>query len=486
MKEIKFWDYNINFFYTARILPNFYYVSINKFKNLFFSSIDSNECWLEVEKMFKAKLIGFSSDFIYRNRNNFNTISLSTIFFNAYLNELDNFISYILNVYSIKKNIYFKNSNFNNFFKKYINLSISYKPLNIENPSLTFFNLKDLYNSKLHSVKSFFSKLNLIPKSFKRCSYYVRYLDNILLGFISSEHFISLIRRKILAFLNTNLQFSIKEDNVFSSLSKNILFCSFNIQLSKNLYIKDNSYFTQTRLTKKYLSRILFRLRLKEARLLRIHSRYFYYELYTFLNDILNNKNYSNFSFIDKKIWLLIFQLEAVRNLRFNKLVLINNLFHFISKDLFYSVKLLDSTDYIIYSFSLYIKKLQLVLKDSVNLFSYDLNNLTLPLDTAILNFILEFKKKLYFFYTNLYFDFKNSSFFFLNKYFSFKTFSNQTFYDHPYAKKKDLFIKKKSNKLFVKLTYPVVNIWNIVIPISFCYEKLKEFGFIHCMLRFI
>ena len=162
------------------------------------------------------------------------------------------------------------------------------------------------------------------------------------------------------------------------------------------------------------------------------------------------------------RFWIYIFQLESIRALQFEKLLLSQDSKSLLVKQFIANVKLHKITHYHKYLFSFFIFKMQVILHHSINNFPMAISSSIFSVDLYLDQIFLEYKKRLYFFYNNFYF---NKKFFFQNVF--FKSFG-LNFQVNNFVLDSSFLLKK--NFLF----------FEVFLSVKYCINKLVELGIFH------
>lgn len=479
---IKSWDKKIKFFMSPKLLTSFKKINKNILRNIFLSIIKDNKVWGEIEKMINLNILGISSLHIYNPTNIAN--NLSTFLLNLYLSQLDIYIKTLCHSSNFKKFLGFKPYFLKVFYKRNLNVIKSYIPLKISKYLKSFSDLKKiriLKQTKLDIMyKKNSSELNF--SFFFKHIYYIRYNENISLGIIGSKNFAKFIFRKLQSFIRSNLHFDLLESNFQYSFSESMLFLGFKIQLFNFTSKKDN-FTSNLKINKKYFSRIYARLLFWKKKLSSLTFNRFSYEFFSQIISITHKKNLNFSSLKDRRVWLYLFQLEAIRCFQTGKLINSNDRLNLISESSLKKLKFLNVNSYKNFNFNFYIKKIRIVLKNVLNSFPFLLNKSISSLDEEFFVFISEYKKRLSFFNDTFYSTVLTSKYSTQNsKKFSKDILANKTFNNFKKVKKhffiKTMFFSLSSQNLQVN-SYFIIN-----CPISYLLFKLSELGFIDLKKR--
>lgn len=428
--------------------------------------------------MLSAGLIDISGNAIYKIPMNFDfsNFNLSRFLLNLYLKDLDIYVNYLSNFFSFKKFLFInkKNTSFmvNGKYKFLLNL---------------YFPLKILY---LLRINSFIKKINIIKSihfqsyyllnnlfvfSFEKSLSYIRYLDHMLIATIGSKLFFNFVLKKILTFIRSTLMFDLEKISFFSAQDNSIIFLGFNIKLS-SIQRNNSSYITSIRKNKIYSLRVLNRLNIYDKKVSEHINTRISFELILQLETIFNlkeSKSIFNFN-KNKKVWIYLFQLESLRSLKNTTLFLTNDQWKIFSKGLYISIKLGKNLEYQKYLFSLYILKIQKVLKNTIkdSFFSISTDFFSNSFDIFFREFFNQYRKKLFFFYNVFFFQdfyrqfYKKKSFLLSN--YIFNLSSNNINSNLIILKN----LKNINSKFFLS--------FEIFFPILFSIDSLKKLGFFH------
>lgn len=200
---------------------------------------------------------------VFKKRNYiFLSISpLSRFILEIYLIELDRFFFQFASDFNLTKNLFSKQSKL--FISNYKKSIFNYFPIKLQS---SFWkensNLVDFVLNKVKYIKKkLFHQKNEINALFLKKINYVRHLDYLIIGFISSMQLNFSFQKRFKLFVRSNLQLDIKFLKVFSVFDNEIFFLGFNIRLVKSKILK---YYPLSKLinNKKYFNRLSSRLTL--------------------------------------------------------------------------------------------------------------------------------------------------------------------------------------------------------------------------------
>lgn len=443
----------------------------NRLKNIFQRNpyID-NTFWHEIVKMINSNIINFSDNYIYSSKTKLLSSPLSIFLLELYLSEID---TYLLSYSSrcnirrnFKGNFIFLDETIPNYKKK------CFLPIRLESNLFKYKNLRSLSIIRSNSFRVFFERNIDSFVTFEKRILYTRYLNHIMIGFISSKVFVDIVSRKLRDFIRSSLHFDIKGKGTFYSGEKDIIFCGFNIRLLD--IDSKSSLLSSIKTKKKFSARISSRIFSNQRKILKNFSFRFQDELFFHMKNLLGKKSLQSLSLKDYKFWTYIFQLEAIRSAQFNKLILTSEKTSLISEELFTEIKYSRIKSYEDYSFDLYISKLQILLKETISEFSFNIPSSVIPNDQYINLLFSEFRKKLFIFYENFFIKDINT----YSKNLSLKDLNFvSNLYNSSFSSKEIDFFRKdlltsnigKRRKMF-----------EVFIPIKFCLKKLKMLGLIH------
>lgn len=183
---------------------------------------------------------------------------LSRFILQIYLIELDRFFFMFASDFNLIKNLFLKRKNLSLMnYKKNV---FAYYPIKLQSFFLQpNFSLINFISNKVKYCKDFFfyEKNIIFLKQFT----YVRHLDHVLIGFISSMQVNSFFQKKLTSFVRSNLHLDVKSLKVFSFFDKEISFLGFNIRLLKPNLL---NYYSLSKLmsNKKYYSQLNNRIKL--------------------------------------------------------------------------------------------------------------------------------------------------------------------------------------------------------------------------------
>lgn len=361
-----------------------------------------------------------------------------------------------------------------NKYKKYFTKYLSVK---LHKSLLNFKSLKTINTVRFFDFDKFF---HLLIYKYKLKVYYkhicfVRYLDHFLIGVVGSCNFLRHIQLKVTNFTRSNLHI------FFRSLSAHFYnepcaFLGFKIVMSFSP-IKNIFSFSTSKLKKKYEKRIFSRLNAIKAKLSSICVKRFNVEMMEFFNLLLENKKLTNLSIIDKRIWMYLFQLEAIRSAQFGQLIFTINENNFFPENFFSSIRSenLKILNYKLYSFNLFITKMQTVLQKLVLDSSIFLNTSVLPLDLFFSKLNTEYAKKAILFLETFSFSKErlNSGFYSLENSLSFM--GSYPLKQEIKSMKLNISLVKQKSSLQIRIPKLF-----LVVPLEFLIKKLIFLGFIH------
>lgn len=471
LSKIRSWSTEVDFFVVINILISLDILNKNRLKNIFQRNpyIDST-FWHEIVKMINSNIVNFSDNYIYSCKNKLLSSPLSIFLLELYLSEID---TYLLSYSSrcnirriLKDDFIFLDKPTPNYKKK------NFLPIRLESNLLKYKSLRSLSITKSNSFRNYFDRNIESFVSFEKRIFYTRYLNHVMIGFVSSKVFVDIIIRKVKNFIRSSLHFDIKSKGTFYSCEKNIIFCGFNIRLIS--IDNKNSLLSSMKTRRKFSARISSRILSNQRKIVKNFSFRFQDELFFHMKNLLGNKSLQSLSLKDYKFWTYIFQLEAIRSAQFNKLILTSESTSIISEELFTRIKYSRIKSYEDYSFDLYISKLQILLRETISDFAFNIPSSIIPNDQYINLLFSEFRKKLFIFYENFFIkDIDTYSKSLSRKESDF--ISN--LYNSSFSSKDISFFRKG---LLYSNTIKRIKMFEIFIPINFCLKKLKILGLIH------
>jgi hypothetical protein len=178
-----------------------------------------------------------------------------------YLSELDRFFFQFASDFNLTKNLFLRKTKLT--LSNYKRNIFSYFPIKLQ---LFFlqqnFNLTNFVLNKITCLKNFlFYENKQITFLFLKKFSYVRHLDYILIGFVSSMPLNFSFQRKFNFFVRSNLQLDIKSSKVFLASEKEISFLGFNIRLVNLNMLNHYSLFKLTT-NKRYFYQLTGRINL--------------------------------------------------------------------------------------------------------------------------------------------------------------------------------------------------------------------------------
>ncbi len=471
---IKSWDKRIKIFISPKLFILFKKINKNILRNIFLSKVKDNKVWGEIEKMIDLNILGISPLHVYNPINLSN--NLSTFLLNLYLSQLDIYLKKLCYSSNFNKFLGFKPYFLDLFYKRSLNVIKSYIPLKISKYLKTSSALKKIRILKQIKLSVLYKKnsYNLNFSFFLKHIYYIRYNENIALGIIGSKNFSKFIMRKLQGFIRSNLHLDFLEYNFQYSFSESMFFLGFKIQLF-NFTSQNTNLNSTLKVNKKYFSRIYARLLAWKKKLSSLTFNRFSSEFFSQVLSVIHNKNLDFSSLKDRRVWLCLFQLEAIRCFQTGKLINSNDKLNLISEYSLKKLKFLNVSSYKNFSFNFYVKKIRIVLKDVLNSFPCFIDKSISPLDEELLVFISEYKKRLSFFNDTFYSILLTPNYLkknLINNVLNAKTFNNyQTVKKHFFIK--TLFFSVSSKNVQLN-SYFIIN-----CPISYLLLKFSELGFI-------
>lgn len=448
IKFIKSWDINLSFFVNGYVTFTFSSLSFNRLKNIFLKSFREPKLWSEIHKMFKHGILSFSSSKIYWGLDIYSFSLLSRYLLNFYLFELDKYVGYLLSksnsIFTVFRTNYFGNSNYSTILLKSL-------PLKLERNLLSYKNLVSFNSLRFNSFSTYFNASSdyISCPTFKRRIFGVRYINFFLFGFIASKNYANFVMDKIVSFIRSDLLLNLFKTDINFHYRAAFYFLGFNISL-KNVKV-NIPYANSFNFSDKYLGRVKFRIYAFRKKLLNLIIERVNSEVFLHFVSCLQQKKLFSFSFRNKKLWSLIFQLECVKSLSYDKVLFSQDTMENLNYPFYSSIKMSNILFYRKYSLNLYVKKLQIVFKGLINSTNTFFRSSTLPIDVILSKHVSALNKKIYFIYENLYFNIvgKDS----LENAFGF------------------------SDQKRVNITR---KIWHVSVPKSLIFRKLRGWGFIH------
>lgn len=445
IKFVKSWDVNVCFFVTGKVICPFSQRNLNHLRNIFIKVFAEEKLWFEIEKMFNLGILNMSQSSIYWGGNISSFSLLSRFLLELYLSELDNYIGGVL----LKTKYFFTLSDKVKLKEMFFsNLLLSSLPIKLEKNLKLYSKLSIVNNLRFNHFFSHFISTNFVSGSrvFQRNFYWVRYVNFILFGFITSKNYSYFLFEKVLSFLRSNLLCDLKD--IFFSLSseKNFCFMGFTLLLKEK--------FINYKFSKKFndnnIKKLQARINLYRKKLLNLISNRFSSELYLHFVSFLEKKKVVSRSFSLAKIWTYIFQFECVRSLQLGKLLFSRDRVSSLDHLHFSQVRKKSLISYVFYrrySFNLYLRKLHFIFRNLISKFDSYYNYSVMPFDMMLYKFTISFQKKIFFLYENLYVDFICPP-----------SFVN----------------------VETKASFNSVKVFQILVPSDFILKKLRTWGFIH------
>lgn len=449
---IKNWDTNISSLISTRLICPFSTLNFNRLRNIFIRDFQEVKIWSEVERMFKLGILNMSLANVYWGEDIYSFSLLSRFLFELYLEDLDTFIlkSLLEIEYSTKCiNVTVGNN------PAYSMLLLNSLPLKLEKNLKSYITVNNVNILRFNSFFNYFGS-NIISshyRNFNRNFNWVRHINFLFLGFVTTRNYSCFLFDKILAFIRSDILCDAKDIFIGSSLQDNLYFLGFNILLG-NLSSKSNLLAYNVRTISKDKLKIQSRINIYRRKTFNLVVKRFNSELFLYFVSFIKKKQIAFGSFIDVKLWTYIFQLECIRSLQNSKLLFSYDSINSLNYSFFSEAKLSIVKKvlfYRSYSFNLYIKKLHILLKDVISSFSSYFPDSIIAIDTLLVKFFNSLKNKIFFVYENLYYNT-------LNVEAGFTPFALSSFYkDSQYAKG-----------------------WRVLVSKNFIFRKLRIWGFIH------
>jgi hypothetical protein len=314
---------------------------------------------------------------------------------NVYFREFDLFLEHLSFNNNLKWNLLCRvNCNLlQNKYKKYF---IKYLSVKLHRNLLDFKSLKVFNTVRFSCFEKYFQffiyryRLKVYSKNIS----FLRYLDHFLIGVAGSHNFFNQVKLRITNFVRSNLHVSFRAFNT-TFYNEPCVFLGFKIVVSF-IPIKKNFGSLNYKLKNKHQKRIFFRLTAVKSKLSYIYVKRFNAEMLEFFNLLLEDKNIRNFSSMDRQIWTYMFQLEAIRSAQFGELIFYSNGNKFFSENFFSTIRSTNSKilNYKLYSFNVFIKKMQSILQKLVFDSAIFLPTSVLPLDIFVSRLNVEYTKK--------------------------------------------------------------------------------------------
>lgn len=460
-------------------------INKNYLKNVFKKYFKDDFIWQEIAKMFECKILDISTDeMVYSKANGLGKSLLSAFLLNLYLRELDDFIySLIIKCVSKKKVLkcFFDNSNHRVLYPSSVK---DFFPLRLEKTLQKYTDMKYLIFSKYVSFyNNFTGNKRFFFRNFEKSFRFVRYLDFIILGFVSDFNFVFFTQRKVIGFINSHLHFDVIGTKVFSYKEKNIVFLGYLVKLAS---FESKLLIDKLKANKKYFLKVMARIDKNYRKAVKATKYRIYSELISHINSILTHKAFLCKTKTDKRIWNLVFQLESIRVTQYGTELFSEDKQDSISRGFIEKFKGLNKSNnlflYTTYNFNLYLLKIQKALQNTLSAVPSFLGDSILPVDLVFFDLFSEFKKKIFLVFNNFSYSFNYNelvskvNFSFLTKalptHISF--FYGLNFFNYYAVYRRTSFNEYKVINFHDELCY------NIFIPFDFLLKRLRLFGFIH------
>lgn len=350
--------------------------------------------------MFKSNFISISDNSVYYKYYSFYFPILPIYLLNIYLKEADDF-AYKICLNSSLGNFLFKSFCLERELLGRDKLG-NYIPLKLDYFITRLFKTRSIISERYNFLIKRYTRGKSLGNFFNRNVSFVRYLDFFLFGFLTSLTYTRRFYRKYLCFVRSNLHFDVKESKILLLKDDLVYFLGFQVKLRK---VFDKRYFTvfSTKKNETFTKKMILRFAFYKRKSTKILFNRINFELLSYLNGVVNSKIISQI-FTKRKIWMYIFQQEAIRSSRMGKVFSNSNQTMLLSKPFLLELKKFYFTNQFIYYFDSYILKMQLLISDIVRDFEYSLDSQLISFDVSIENFLKEYRKYLYFFYNEIYF----------------------------------------------------------------------------------
>lgn len=309
---IKTWK-NIKISLSLEVSLKFLDFHKNRLKNIFCFYFGDIAFWDQIQSLIEFGLLNFSLDFVYEQNSIFKTSFLSIILLEIYFYEFDIFMSDLCFRFTSFKSLY-SPYNFLHGARSY-RFGTNYFPLQLERFIINIRNLRNLCKTE----KNFKHMVDFGFASYIKNLLVSRYKNHLLLGFISSNKFVFLVKNKLFYFLRSVLLFDLKN---FSISSNKICFLGFDVNFS--YYLKDgNSTGRSVKFIniKNFELKVFSRLNFFKRKFFKSFLQRIRYELIT---NFLRKKDLNKIIFknkLDYKFWSYFFQIESSRCFRYYVLI---------------------------------------------------------------------------------------------------------------------------------------------------------------------
>lgn len=456
---VKSWDVNLCLFISENITFNFLRHHLNHLKNIFLKCFGQVRLWVEIKKMFNSGFLNFSFATVYWGRDVFCFSLLARFLLELYFSELDNYIlslslntNYVYKLISKCKEVE---------HSVYFGLLFGSLPIKLERNLIIYKNISNVNILRFNNFSNHFL-CNSIPKffsNFKRNFYWVRHINFILFGFLSSKNYAQFIYERVRSFIRSYLMFDFRKDKANFYFHTGFYFLGFSIFIKKKFYpLTSNTNIDKFKLIEIYRGRVKFRVNSYRKKILNSIVSRSNSELFLIFISYMKQKKLPLFSFKSKKVWSFIFQQECLKSLQYGKLLFTNDtidLPDYALSSYIKSPNLGRLVFYRQYSFNLYIRKLQFVFKELISFTKVFFPSSILPIDLMLHKYVNLLNKKIYFIYENLHFNvFPISS-----------------------------FLKNDSSYLYsstIRKKFHFIKVWHVSVPKDFIFRKLRTWGFVH------
>lgn len=351
--------------------------------------------------MFNSNFISISDNSIYFDSVSFSCPLLSKYLLDIYLKEIDDYVfklclnSYDNKIFSFAKLTYGSLVSVSSKVKDYI-------PNRLEIYLNKSKRISSVSGGKFSLLIDNLNKVLVTTAHFEKRVSFTRYLDFFLFGFLMDIFSTRHVFRKYLSFIRSNIHFDIESTKIAILKDKTILFLGFQIKIMKKVRNNPITFHTM-KVDKVFVAQMLSRIKFYKKKNIRVLINRINFEVLLHLNYIVTSK-ISKGIFLQKKLWLFVFQQEAIRSSRVGKLPSNSDNIKSMSKFFKIELKKLYLGKHLVYFFDSYLLKMQFLIGEVLKGFQYNSDFQMVPFDVSFSKFFIEYEKYLFFFYNDIFF----------------------------------------------------------------------------------
>jgi hypothetical protein len=349
--------------------------------------------------MLSLNFINISDNSIYFDSSSLSYPILIRFLLEIYLKESDDFIYKLCFYSSVYK--FFDTANLidENLFFSFKKLR-HFKPVKLQNFLNNSSKFCHIVSKKYASLVRLYNNKKLLSKAyFERKVNFVRYLDFFLFSFLTNVFYTRQLFRKYLFFIRSNLHFDIKDTKISLIKDESLFFLGFHIKAVDKTK-KNFKFFSDIKRDQNFILNMLNRLKYYKKKNFKLAVNRINLELILCLNEKLK---IIPKTFFKKKLWLSLFQQEAIRSARLGKLLFTSENLKLIPKYFCTDFKNLDSKNRLTYFFDSYILKMQFLVSSVLHNFKRSFDYQLVPVDSSFSHIFEQYEKSLFLFYNDLF-----------------------------------------------------------------------------------